>query len=219
MSFILENGDLSVTSGNRTLFTTTRRNPHIISKITDTITVDNLTVLAFPRAYVTGTAWLFGYFFAGKSGGKIHSINSTINSNSQGKFFILPFFKITSVGSTSTSGAGTMSHGNTSNRWMYSPGGLLVNAYVLNYAFNQNQNDTPTGFFGGLTVNVLLNPPGYDNSLLVYYRNNFAGCGITPSSPENPYFDVPTQYGSIARDLVSQNTNATIEYVIYLGRF
>lgn len=222
MSFILEDGDFSVTSGNRTLFTTTRRSPHIFSKIITTIEVPKMTVYAAPR-YSIDNATVIAYYFGVASGGIVHSYPtvSGFYSNSIGKFFVLPFFKATLSGDPNSS----TNTGDTGSKWVYAPGGALLRVYGLpNSVPNisnkgaQAFNDFPTGYVGALTINVLLNAPGYEDKLVVQWRNKFLGCGDAPGW--NAMFPPPYLTPNSSLTAYTANyTDASIECVIYLGRF
>lgn len=222
MSFILEDGEFTVSSGTRTLYTTTRRNPHIISKVSGTIEMSNLSAVTFPRVVLNvGGAWLTAVYFADDS--KIVSYSFTevpdFYSNSVGKFFILPFFKATLEGDSTSSS----NPGDTGGKWVYSPGGAVFRVYAakgykLTASGAQGYGDTPTGYLGALTLNVLLNPPGYDGRLVVVCRNRLSGHTLAPGGVVG-MFPPPGQSGSSVRSIDTLYTDASIEYVIYIGRF
>lgn len=215
MSFIAENGDFQVTDGAKTLFSTTQRQPHIVGKAVGTITCSNLSVQMYPLLLLnTGGVVLTSLYLGFDEEGYVHTVNNFF-SKSQGRFFILPFFRSNYSGAIADD-AGVSNPGNTANRWIYSPGGLLVRVYGLSIPWQQ-ASETPTGYVGALSVNVVVSPTGLNDSLVVVARNYFWGAGNGPGI-QNPFFPT-TEYGSSVKTLTAAYTDATIDYVVYYGRF
>jgi hypothetical protein len=216
MPFIFEENNFSVSDSlGNVKFSTSRGQPHIIARISDTISMPNMTIFADPLL-LFDNAVLNHSVFGSEVKVNFHSFEWLKNTDKD-NIMLYVFYKTTLIEYTGegTDGRGIFSfpEGSTNGRWAFSPGGSLLRVYAAQALATVNT----APFFGGLTFNVLYQVADYEIYLWVELRNIIRGdLLIAPRNVGVGGNLVLSRFNRVSAEAVY--TDAIVDYVIYLGR-
>jgi hypothetical protein len=226
MPFIFEQNNFTITDPfGRIKFSTSRGQPNIVARISDTISIGNMILEALPFNLTSaddGAGGSFPYLLdyrlrATGSAVRSHTF-SWLRTTDIDNIVAFLFYR-TTLTSYTGSGVQSVADGNTGGRWAFSPGGTLLRTYITNRPGFDGFYGLSNPFLGGLTLNLTFKVPGFEDQIGVYLTNIIRGeierppdgVGVTSNivitGLDGPSIVAPAVY-----------TDAIVNYVLYLGR-
>jgi hypothetical protein len=216
MPFIFEENNFSVSDSlGNVKFSTSRGQPHIIARISDTISIENMTIFADPLVIFNNTTVLSHTLFGDNNNVFLYRLDWLANTDKD-DIVLYVFYRTNLVGydGSNEDGRGVYSlpEGSTNGGWAFSPGGSLLRVYGA----KNRATATTAPLFGGLTFNVLYQVADYEIYLWVELRNIIRGDPVTAPNIGVSGNLVLSRFNRVSAEAVY--TDAIVDYVIYLGR-